>query len=73
MCVFICVCACSVIYSEARSASSCPNGVPMTLPAADLHHGETEEGRDGEILGGRGRRAGGEIRIVEKSTSFSIC
>lgn len=33
VCVHVCV-----IYSEARSASSCPNGVPMTLPAADLHH-----------------------------------
>lgn len=40
LCVSVCVC--SVIYSEARSASSCPNGVPMTLPAADLHHTETE-------------------------------
>lgn len=44
----MCVCVCSVIYSEARSASSCPNGVPMTLTAADLHHRKSEEERETE-------------------------
>lgn len=55
------------IYSEARSASSCPNGIPMTLPASDLHQRETEKERDGGD-GGGGR--GLAVCIVEKSTSF---
>jgi len=55
-----------VIYSEARSASSCPTGVPMTLTATDLHHRKTEEEGDGEIWEE-------EIWTVEKSTSFSVC
>lgn len=68
MCVFVL----SVIYSEARSASSCPTGVPMTLPAADLHHREREE--DGEMErsgGGRGRRVMncGKINIVFQSAN----
>lgn len=41
VCVFVCV-----REREARSPSSCPNGVPTTLPATDLHSREIEEARE---------------------------
>lgn len=62
----VCVCV-FVIYSEAGSASSCPSGIPTTLPAADLPRRGAEEERDGGVGGG------GLLQIVEKSTSFPIC
>lgn len=67
MCV--CMCVCSVIYSEARFASSCPNGVPMTLPAADLHHGGRQRKRE---TGGFGERRGGEGRECKDSGKVNI-
>lgn len=44
-CVFAVSEACAVIYSKASG----PDGVPMTSPAADLHHKTIEEERHGGI------------------------
>ena len=61
----VCVCVCSVIYSEARFASSCPNGVPMTLPAADLHHrGRQRKRETGGFGEGRGFKDSGKVNII---------
>lgn len=61
-----------VIYSEPKSASSCPSGIPTTLPAADLHQRGAEEeeremegsGREGESAAAAAAADSGKVNII---------